>query len=172
MKPTNENLEDTVTQLGPLADIDRMISTAWKRPMAELEAAAAVRPVEDPLLRSVMRARQALIHADTTARAHQDRLHALTRPGVIAQFDLDRITTSASALRVATAEADMAMRAITYLVDSRELADQAGRVSPGRVQAAVARSVPESMRGVEANNDSAALPPPASPHSPSEPPRR
>lgn len=162
-----------MTQLGPLADIDRMITTAWERPMAELEATAAHRPVEDALLRSVMRARQALIHADTTARAHQDRLHALTRPGVIASFDLDRITTSANALRVATAEADMAMRAITYLVDSRELADQAGRVSPGRVQAAVARSVPESMRGVEAaNTDSMALPPPTSHHPSPQPPRQ
>jgi hypothetical protein len=161
-----------VTQLGPLAEIDRLITTAWERPMAELEATAAQRPVEDALLRSVMRARQALIHADTTARAHQDRLHALTSPGVIASFDLDRITTSANALRVATAEADMAMRAITYLVDSRELADQAGRVSPGRVQAAVARSIPESLRGVEVNTDSTALPPPISPNSSPEPPRR
>ncbi|WP_405466700.1 hypothetical protein OG783_28825 [Streptomyces jietaisiensis] len=161
-----------MTQLGPLAEIDRMITTAWERPMAELEATAAQRPVEDALLRSVMRARQALIHADTTARAHQDRLHALTSPGVIASFDLDRITTSANALRVATAEADMAMRAITYLVDSRELADQAGRVSPGRVQAAVARSVPESLRGVEVNTHSTALPPPTPPHSSPGPPRR
>ncbi|MFF2078596.1 hypothetical protein ACFVXG_28065 [Kitasatospora sp. NPDC058162] len=73
---------------------------------------------------------------------HQDRLHALTRPGhVPAFYDLDRITASASALRTAYAESNTALQMIRHVVDARELALTAeGGPDAERVRAATTRT--------------------------------
>ncbi|MFD8783784.1 hypothetical protein [Kitasatospora sp. NPDC059599] len=83
-------------------------------------------PVEDPMLRAAMHHRAHLVVASNSAAVHQERLHALTRPGhVPAFYDLDRITASASALRTAYAESNTAVQMIRHIVDARELALQA-----------------------------------------------
>ena len=73
---------------------------------------------------------------------HQDRLHALTRPGhEPAFYDLERITSSAVGLRVAQAESRTALQAISHVIEAREAAVTADRTpSLSLAQAAVARS--------------------------------
>ncbi|MFI9273982.1 hypothetical protein ACIGXM_25225 [Kitasatospora sp. NPDC052896] len=126
----------------PLDQADALISAAWGRPIEELEALAPRRPVDDPLLRSAMRIRSSLVVLSTNIAVHQDRLHALTRPGhTPAFYDLERITDSASGLRVAHAESRTALQAIGYVIDARDAATAAGQPPAVRLaQAAVARS--------------------------------
>jgi hypothetical protein len=70
-----------------------MIEKAWDHTIESLEALAVRRPSNDPLLRAAMRIRSTLIVTDNAVAVHQDRLHALTRPGhVLAFYDLERIT--------------------------------------------------------------------------------
>lgn len=73
---------------------------------------------------------------------HQDRLHALTRPGrVPAFYDLERSTSSAAELRVAQAESRTSLQAISHVIQAREAAATADRAPAARLaQAAVARS--------------------------------
>ncbi|MFE3774523.1 hypothetical protein [Streptomyces sp. NPDC059122] len=71
-----------------------MIEKAWGRPIEALESLAVRRPCNDPLLRSAMRIRSTLVITDNAVAVHQDRLHALTRPGrVPAFYNLERITS-------------------------------------------------------------------------------
>ncbi|MFI8456875.1 hypothetical protein [Kitasatospora sp. NPDC085464] len=121
---------------------DAMIEQAWKRPIAELEKAAPRLPVEDAMLRAAMHHRSHLVVVSNSIAVHQDRLHALTRPGhVPAFYDLDRITASASALRTAYAESNTAVQMIRHVIDARELALTAeGGPNAERVRAATARS--------------------------------
>ncbi|MEV6209570.1 hypothetical protein [Kitasatospora sp. NPDC051914] len=144
---------------------DAMIEKAWGRPIAELEKAAIRRPVEDPLLRAAMHSRSLLNIVANSAAVHQERLHALTRPGhVPAFYDLDRITESASALRTAYAESNTALRTIRHIIDAREAAlkNEAGP-SNGRIQAATARSAqamhPSSLLAAPPAPMAAASPP-------------
>lgn len=126
----------------PLEQADALITAAWGRPIEELEALAPRRPVDDPLLRSAMRIRSSLVVWSNAIAVHQDRLHALTRPGhTPAFYDLERITDSASGLRVAHAESRTALEAIGYVIEAREAATAAGKTPAVRLaQAAVARS--------------------------------
>lgn len=126
----------------PLEQADAMIAAAWGRPIEELEALAPRRPVDDPLLRSAMHIRSSLVVWSNAIAVHQDRLHALTRPGhTPAFYDLERITDSASGLRIAHAESRTALQAISHVIDAREAAATAGQAPAGRLaQAAVARS--------------------------------
>ncbi|MFJ7946844.1 hypothetical protein ACIQ6K_24795 [Streptomyces sp. NPDC096354] len=73
---------------------------------------------------------------------HQDRLHALTRPGhVPAFYDLERITSSAADLRVAKAESSTSLQAISHVIEARESAATTASAPAVRLaQAAVARS--------------------------------
>ncbi|MEU8927810.1 hypothetical protein AB0D10_44090 [Kitasatospora sp. NPDC048545] len=121
---------------------DAMIEQAWKRPIAELEEAAPRLPVEDAMLRAAMHRRSHLVIVSNSIAAHQDRLHALTRPGhVPAFYDLDRITVSASALRTAYAESNTAVQMIRHIIDARELAlTSEGGPDAERVRAATART--------------------------------
>ncbi|MFI2354577.1 hypothetical protein ACH5AG_07810 [Streptomyces anulatus] len=117
-----------------------MIEKAWNRPIDALESLAIRRPSDDPLLRSAMRIRSAMVITDSAATVHQDRLHALTRPGhVPAFYDLERITSSAADLRVAKAESSTSLQAISHVIEARE---SAATTSPAArlTQAAVARS--------------------------------
>ncbi|MFI5917820.1 hypothetical protein ACIA8M_04655 [Streptomyces anulatus] len=119
-----------------------MIEKAWSRPIEALESIALRRPTDDPLLRSVMHIRSALvITADNAVAARQERLHALTRPGhAPALYDLQRITSSAADLRVALAESRTALQAIRHVIEAREAAATADRAPAVRLaQAAVAR---------------------------------
>ncbi|MFG2370507.1 hypothetical protein ACGFY9_03395 [Streptomyces sp. NPDC048504] len=126
-----------------------MIEKAWGRPIEALESIAVRNPSEDPLLRSVMHIRSALIVTDNAVAVHQDRLHALTRSGhVPAFYELDRITNSAADLHVAQAESRTSLQAIRYVIEAREATatpDQAPAVR--LTQAAVARSarVPRAL---------------------------
>ncbi|MGF1425490.1 hypothetical protein [Kitasatospora sp. LaBMicrA B282] len=127
----------------PLDHADAMIERAWGLPIAELEKAAVRRPVEDPLLRAAMHSRSSLIIVSNSVAVHQDRLHALTRPGhVPAFYDLDRITDSAIALRTAYAESNTALQTIRHIVEAREtaLTSEDRAAVDHRQEAATARS--------------------------------
>ncbi|MFB6603574.1 hypothetical protein ACFCXR_25950 [Streptomyces noursei] len=119
-----------------------LIENAWGRPIEALESLAARRPSDDPLLRSAMLIRSALVVTDNAVAVHRDRLHALTRPGhVPALYDLERITSSAADLRVAQAETRTSLQAISHVIEARKAAGIADRVPAVRLaQAAVARS--------------------------------
>lgn len=119
-----------------------MIEKAWNRPIDALESLAIRRPSDDPLLRSAMRIRSAMVITDSAATVHQDRLHALTRPGhVPAFYDLERITSSAADLRVAKAEGSTSLQAISHVIEARESAATTASAPAVRLpQAAVARS--------------------------------
>ncbi|MFD7130588.1 hypothetical protein [Streptomyces sp. NPDC059894] len=119
-----------------------MIEKAWSQPIEVLEVLATRRPCEDPLLRSAMHTRTALAITDNAVTVHQNRLHALTRPGYVPAFyELDRITESAVDLRVAHAESHTYLQAIRRVVEAREAAAPAKQSPADRLaQAAVARS--------------------------------
>ncbi|MFG2676391.1 hypothetical protein [Streptomyces sp. NPDC048445] len=119
-----------------------MIEKAWGRPIEALESIAVRSPSDDPLLRSAMHIRSALVVTDNAVAVHQNRLHALTRPGrVPAFYDLERITGSAADLRVAQAESRTSLQAISHVIEARESAATADRAPAARLaQAAVARS--------------------------------
>lgn len=105
-----------------------MIEKAWGRPIEDLEALAVRRPNNDPLLRSALHIRSALVITNNAVAVHQDRLHALTRPGhVPAFYDLERITNSAAHLRVAHAESRTSLQAISHVIEAREAAAIADR---------------------------------------------
>lgn len=119
-----------------------MIEKAWGRPIEDLEALAVRRPNNDPLLRSAMHIRSALVITDNAVAVHQDRLHALTRLGhVPAFYELERITSTAADLRIAQAESRTSLQAISHVIEARETAATADRTPAVRLaQAAVARS--------------------------------
>ncbi|MFF3536415.1 hypothetical protein ACFYXP_21025 [Streptomyces sp. NPDC002466] len=119
-----------------------VIEKTWGQPIEILETLAVQRPSDDPLLRSAMHIRSALAITDNAVAVHQNRLHALTRPGYVPVFyELDRITSSAADLRVAHAEGQAYLQAIRRAVEAREAAAPADRAPAVRlVQAAVARS--------------------------------
>ncbi|MFD8321405.1 sigma factor-like helix-turn-helix DNA-binding protein [Kitasatospora purpeofusca] len=143
--PTEQTTpENTVPDPTALDHAETLIEAAWGLPIAELEKAAVRRPVADPLLHAAMHTRSHLTVISHAVAVHQDRLHALTRPGHMpALHDLDRITDTASALRSAYAESNTALTAIHDLVDAREhtLRADGGRDTE-RVQAATARTAP------------------------------
>ncbi|WP_406281367.1 hypothetical protein [Streptomyces sp. NBC_00209] len=119
-----------------------MIEKAWGRPVEDLEPLAKQRPCADPLLRSVMHIRSALVITETSTAVHQGRLHALTRgdhtPGF---FDLERIASSATSLHVGQAENRIALQAIGYVIEARKAAAPRDNAPAAlRAQAAVARS--------------------------------
>ncbi|MFC4036151.1 hypothetical protein ACFO3J_32580 [Streptomyces polygonati] len=120
-----------------------IIENAWARPIEELETIAVQRPALDPLLRSAMHIRSALVVSSNAVVVHQDRLNAMTRPGQVPAFyDLERITRSAVDLRVAQAESHARLQAIGHIIDAREAALPTDRAPAIRLaQAAVARSV-------------------------------
>ncbi|MFD3418835.1 hypothetical protein [Streptomyces decoyicus] len=119
-----------------------MIEKTWGRPIEALESLAVRRPCDDPLLRTAMHIRSALVIIDTAGAVHQDRLHALTRPGhVLAFYDLERVTSSAADLWIAQAESRSFLQAIGHVIEAREAAATADRAPAVRLaQAAVARS--------------------------------
>ncbi|MFD8916044.1 hypothetical protein [Streptomyces sp. NPDC059575] len=119
-----------------------MIEKTWGQPIKTLEALAVRRPSDDPLLRSAMHVRAALAITDNAVTAHQNRLHALTRPGYVpAFFELERITSSAADLRVAHAESQTYLQSIRRVVEAREASAPADQPPAVRLaQAAVARS--------------------------------
>lgn len=158
--------ESAMSGNDPLAEADKMITAAWGQPISALTTIAMRRPVEDPLLRSVMHVRQTLASACTAVHTHQKRLHTLTGSDVItSRYDLDRITASAAALRVAGAEAETALRAIDHLTYSHELAGQTHRTHAERGRAAATTPA----RRQEA--DGPAVPPPV-PTPPARAPHR
>lgn len=120
-----------------------MIETAWARPIEDLESLAVQHPVQDALLRSAMHIRSALVVSTNAAVVHQDRLQAMTRPGQEPAFyDQERITRAAVELRVAQAESQARLQAISHIIDAREAAQPPDRAPAIRLaQAAVARSV-------------------------------
>lgn len=126
-----------------------MIEEARGRSIGELEPVASRSPCADPLLRSAMHIRTALVLSGTSAAAHRDRLHALTRPEYTPGFyDMDRISSSAASLRIGQAEIQIALRAISYVTEAREAAAPTGRAPVGRrAQAAVARSAHAPHQG-------------------------
>ncbi|MFE2498412.1 hypothetical protein [Streptomyces scopuliridis] len=141
-----------------------MIEKAWGRPIETLETLAVRRPTDDPLLRSAIHIRSALVITDSAVAVHQDRLHALTRPGhVPAFYDLERITSSAANLRVAQAESRTSLQAINHVIEAREAAATADRAPAVRLaQAAVARSG-HAPRALGQSPDQPAPSPAASP---------
>jgi hypothetical protein len=97
-------------------------------------------PVDDPLLRSAMHIRSSLVVYANSALVHQDRLHALTRPGrVPAFYDNERITASATDLRVALAESRVALQAINHVIAARVAQKERGPADR-LARAAIARS--------------------------------
>ncbi|MGW1539785.1 hypothetical protein ACWCPM_05870 [Streptomyces sp. NPDC002309] len=119
-----------------------MIEKAWGQPTEALEVLAVRRPSPDPLLRAAVHTRTALAITDNAVATHQDRLHALTRRGYAPDFhELDRITESAVALRVAHAESRAYLQAIRRVVEAREATAPVAEAPAVRLaQAAVARS--------------------------------
>ncbi|MFD9206576.1 hypothetical protein ACFVZM_09860 [Streptomyces sioyaensis] len=119
-----------------------VIEKAWGRPIDALESLAVRSPGDDPLLRAALHLRSALVITDNAVAVHQDRLHALTRPGhVPAFYDLERLTSSAVDLRVAQGECRAFRQALGHVIEAREAAAIADRAPAVRLaQAAVARS--------------------------------
>ncbi|MFD4337875.1 hypothetical protein ACFWPP_11875 [Streptomyces anulatus] len=119
-----------------------VIEKAWGQPIEILEALAIRHPRDDQLLRSTMHIHAALAITDHSVTAHQNRLHALTKPGYVPAFyELERITSSAADLRVAYAESHSYLQAIRRVVEAREAAAPALQDPAARLtQAAVARS--------------------------------
>lgn len=149
-----------------LHQANAMIEKAWGRPIDALEAVAVRRPTNDPLLTAAMHIRSALVISDNAVAVHQDRLHALTRPGHVPPFyDLERTTRSAIELRVAQAESLTALRGISYVIEAREAAATARPTPAARLtQAAVARSTqapPTPGREPDPPAPPAAVSPPA-----------
>ena len=126
-----------------------MIEEAWGRPIEALETLAVRHPSDDPLLHSALHIRSALVITNNAVVVHQDRLHALTRPGhVPAFYDLERITSSAAHLRVAHAENHTSLQAINHVIEAREAASTGDQAPAVRLaQAAGARSghIPRAM---------------------------
>jgi hypothetical protein len=122
--------------------VTAMIEKAWGRPITELEKESIRRPAEDPLLHAAMHIRSFLVVSDNAVGVHKDRLHALTRPAHVPIFyELERITTTASDLRVAQAEAFAALRAVDAVIEARNAAAPTADMPATRlVKAAVARS--------------------------------
>lgn len=119
-----------------------VIEKAWGRPIDALESLAVRSPGDDPLLRAALHLRSALVITDNAVAVHQERLHALTRPGhVPAFYDLERLTSSAADLRVAQAESRTFRQALDHVIEAREAATPAARAPAVRLaQAAAARS--------------------------------
>lgn len=119
-----------------------VIEKAWGRPIEALESLTIRRPGDDPLLRAALHLRSALVITDNAVAVHQDRLHALTRPGhVPAFYDQERLTSAAADLRVAHAESHTFRQAISHVIEAREAAATADRAPAFRLsQAAVAHS--------------------------------
>ncbi|MFJ9468725.1 hypothetical protein [Streptomyces caniferus] len=119
-----------------------VIEKAWGRPIEALESLAVRSPGDDPLLRAALHLRSALVITNNAVAVHQDRLHALTRPGhVPAFYDLERLTSSAADLRVAQAESRAFRQALGHVIEARDAAATADRAPAVRLaQAAVARS--------------------------------
>lgn len=119
-----------------------MIEKAWGRPIEALESIAVRSPCDGPLLHSVMRIRASLVVTDNAVAVRQDRLHALTRSDrVPAFYDLERITASATGLRVAQAESRTSLQAISHVTEARADAATAVQAPAARLaQAAIARS--------------------------------
>jgi hypothetical protein len=141
-------MTDTDSEPSAFDQATIMIEQAWGRPIDELEALAHHQPVEDPLLRSAMHIRSILAVSANAGIVHQDRLHALTRPGHIPPFyDLDRITRTAADLRVAQAESLTYLRAIRCITDTHEAIPRAQPAPTSRLaQAATTRSARESRQ--------------------------
>ncbi|MFI8342780.1 hypothetical protein ACIF8W_22360 [Streptomyces sp. NPDC085639] len=118
-----------------------MIEKAWGQPIKVLEVLAVRRRCDDPLLRSAMHIRTALAITNAVS-VHQDRLHAMTRPGYVSAFyELDRLSSSAADRRVALAESSAYVQAIRRVVEAREAASTADRGPAANLsRAAVARS--------------------------------
>ncbi|GAA2314859.1 hypothetical protein Scani_48660 [Streptomyces caniferus] len=119
-----------------------VIEKAWGRPIEALESLTIHNPCDDPLLRAALYIRSALVITDNAVAVHQDRLHALTRPGhVPAFYDQERATSSAADLRVAQAESRTFRQALGHVIEAHEAAATADRAPAVQLaQAAVARS--------------------------------
>ncbi|MEV7088019.1 hypothetical protein AB0O07_19360 [Streptomyces sp. NPDC093085] len=119
-----------------------MIEEAWGLPIDALEPLAVRLPSQDPLLRSAMHIRSTMVVTDNAVTVYRNRLHTLTRPGHLSHFyDLERLTSSAADLRVAQAESQASLRAISHVIEAREATATADRAPAARLaQAAVARS--------------------------------
>lgn len=119
-----------------------MIENAWGQPIAVLETFATRHPVDDPLLRSAMHIRSALVITENSVAVYRDGLHALSRPGYVPDFyELKRVTDVAADLRVTQAESSAYLQAIRRVVEAREAAaPTAGSPVVRLAQAAVARS--------------------------------
>ncbi|MFJ4007348.1 hypothetical protein ACIPWL_28375 [Streptomyces sp. NPDC090023] len=119
-----------------------MIEKTWGQPIEMLEVLAVRQPCGDPLLRSAIHIRTALVITDNAVGVHQDRLHALTRPGYVPTFwEMDRLTGAAADLRVAQAESQAYLQSIRRVVEAHETAAPAEPAPAVRLtQAAVARS--------------------------------
>jgi hypothetical protein len=91
-----------VPELTALDQANALIEKTWGHPIDELEALAVRRPTDDPFLTAAMHIRSALVVSNNAITVHQNRLHALTRPGHVPPFyDLERTTRSAMELRIA-----------------------------------------------------------------------
>ncbi|MFI9626464.1 hypothetical protein [Streptomyces sp. NPDC052042] len=149
-----------------------LIEKSWGRPIEALEALAVRRPCIDPLLRSTMHIRSALVVTENAVTVYQERLHALTRPGhVPAFYDLDRITRSAPDLRVAQAESHAFLQAISHAIEAREAATADSGPEVRLAQAAVARSA-HAPHSVDQAPDQPAPSAAVGPSSPALGPRR
>ncbi|MFB7776293.1 hypothetical protein [Streptomyces bauhiniae] len=118
-----------------------MIEKTWGRPIEMLEVLANRRPCEDPLLRSAIHIRSALVITDNAVAVHQDRLHALTRHGHVPAFwEMDRLTGAAADLRVAHAESQAYLQSIRRVVEAHETTAPDPAPAVRLARAAVARS--------------------------------
>jgi hypothetical protein len=135
-------MTDTDSEPSTYDQATTMIEQAWGQPIDDLETLAHHRRVEDPLLHSAMHIRSLLTVSSNAAAVHQDRLHALTRPGHTPPFyDLDRLTRTAADLRVAHSESLTYLHAIRCITDAHEAIQPSAPAPAARLaQAASARS--------------------------------
>ncbi|MEJ8653819.1 hypothetical protein WKI65_38705 [Streptomyces sp. MS1.AVA.3] len=132
-----------------------VIEKAWGRPIEALESLTIHNPCDDPLLRAALYIRSALVITDNAVAVHQDRLHALTRPGhVPAFYDQERATSSAADLRVAQAESHTFRQALGHVIEAHEAAATADRAPAVQLaQAAVDPPRPDGRRTAERSGE-------------------
>ncbi|MEU3597179.1 hypothetical protein ABZ714_00350 [Streptomyces sp. NPDC006798] len=137
-----------MSQPTALASADAIIEAAWQRPVDTLQTLRREGHTTDPALLTVLRIRQSIVFADSEISGNQERVHHLTRPGhVPVLHELDAITSAATQLHIAHAEANARVRALCAVIDAHPeghlteaLTRELARTGEPRADAARART--------------------------------
>ncbi|MFF2025054.1 hypothetical protein ACFVW2_25010 [Streptomyces sp. NPDC058171] len=136
-----------MSQHTALATADTVIEATWQRPVDALQTLLRERRTTDPTLLTVLRIRQSLLFSDAEITSHQERLHHLTRPGHVPLLhELDSVTSAATQLRTAHAEAHARVRAICAVIDAYPENRLADHLTRGLTRSATVQPHAEAAR--------------------------